>query len=81
MAFSDGLQDGHPASVVLPQRHYQLGDDLRILLSRTVDTLRSERPESSSGELLLRFTMSTILSNALTIAHIGRSPGPACNRQ
>ena len=78
MAFSNGLQDGHLASVVLPQRHYQPGD-LRILLSRTVDILCSERPISSSGELLLSFTMSTILGNALILAHIGRSP--ACNRQ
>ena len=78
MAFSDALQDGHPASIVLPQRHYQLGD-LRVLLSRTVDILSSECQASSSGGLLLRITMSAILRNTLVLAHISLSP--SSNRQ
>ena len=78
MTLSNGLQDSHLARVVLPQRHYQLGD-MRILLSGTVDVLCTERPTSFSSELITSFSMSTILSNALVLAHVGRSP--ICNHQ
>ena len=73
MAFSNGLQDNHLASVVLPQRHNQLGD-LGVLPSCTVDVLGSECPTSSSDRLFLSLTICTISRNTLILTHVSQQP-------